>query len=104
MRPETGAQENDKHNEEGNEMTRTLRRTALGLAVLSAMAPAAWATNGMNLEGYGPIATAMGGAVQTYDNGTAFYMPALGLARAPLLSASPIKACRRDPPLPSPAA
>lgn len=29
------------------------------------------ATNGMNLEGYGPVATAMGGASLAYDNGTA---------------------------------
>lgn len=32
------------------------------------------ATNGMNLEGYGPIATAMGGASMAYDNGTAAVM------------------------------
>ncbi|MBA4136846.1 MAG: aromatic hydrocarbon degradation protein [Opitutus sp.] len=29
------------------------------------------ATNGMNMEGYGPIATAMGGASMAFDNGTA---------------------------------
>jgi long-chain fatty acid transport protein len=29
------------------------------------------ATNGMNLEGYGPVATAMGGASLAFDNGTA---------------------------------
>lgn len=29
------------------------------------------ATNGMNLEGYGPVATSMGGASFAYDNGTA---------------------------------
>lgn len=29
------------------------------------------ATNGMNMEGYGPVATAMGGASLAYDNGTA---------------------------------
>lgn len=29
------------------------------------------ATNGMNMEGYGPIATALGGASLAYDNGTA---------------------------------
>src|SRR5437763_754946 len=29
------------------------------------------ATNGMNMEGYGPIATALGGASFAYDNGTA---------------------------------
>lgn len=36
--------------------------------------PAAYATNGMNLEGYGPIATGMGGASMAYDNGTAAMM------------------------------
>lgn len=38
---------------------------ALGLA------PTLRATNGMNMEGYGPVATAMGGASLAYDNGTA---------------------------------
>jgi len=35
---------------------------------------AAYATNGMNLEGYGPIATGMGGASMAYDNGDAAVM------------------------------
>lgn len=35
---------------------------------------AAFATNGMNMEGYGPIATGMGGASMAYDNGTAAVM------------------------------
>ena len=30
-----------------------------------------FATNGMNMEGYGPVATGMGGASYAYDNGTA---------------------------------
>lgn len=34
----------------------------------------AFATNGMNLEGYGPIAAAMGGASLAYDNGNAAVM------------------------------
>ncbi len=34
----------------------------------------AHATNGMNLEGYGPIAAGMGGASMAYDNGTAAVM------------------------------
>lgn len=34
----------------------------------------AYATNGMNLEGYGPIAAGMGGASFAYDNGTAAVM------------------------------
>ena len=38
------------------------------------LAPAAHATNGMNMEGYGPIATGMGGASFAYDNGTAAMM------------------------------
>jgi len=33
-----------------------------------------YATNGMNLEGYGPEATAMGGASMAYDNGTGAVM------------------------------
>ena len=44
------------------------------------------ATNGMNLEGYGPVAAAMGGASMAYDNGTAAVMnnPAtIGLMSAP---------------------
>ncbi len=41
-----------------------------GLAFLAG-SPALHATNGMDLEGYGPIATAMGGASMAYDNGTA---------------------------------
>jgi long-chain fatty acid transport protein len=36
--------------------------------------PFAFATNGMNLEGYGPIAEAMGGASMAYDNGVAAVM------------------------------
>jgi long-chain fatty acid transport protein len=57
----------------------------LALAVSAAiMAPlSAFATNGMNMEGYGPIATGMGGASMAYENGTAGMMnnPAtLGLA------------------------
>ena len=38
------------------------------------VAPVAFATNGMNLEGYGPIATGMGGASMAYDNGAAAVM------------------------------
>ena len=51
---------------------------ALGLA------SPALATNGMNMEGYGPIALGLGGASFAYDNGTAAVInnPAtLGLAR-----------------------
>jgi len=49
---------------------RLLRLSAATMAVaLPAMT--SYATNGMNLEGYGPVATAMGGASMAYDNGTA---------------------------------
>lgn len=34
----------------------------------------AFATNGMNMEGYGAVATGMGGAAAAYDNGTAAMM------------------------------
>ncbi len=43
----------------------------LGLAVLPY---SLWATNGMNLEGYGPVSSAMGGTAMAYDNGTAAMM------------------------------
>jgi len=43
------------------------RAAAVGMSV-----PAiAYATNGMLMEGYGPIAAGMGGAAMAYDNGTA---------------------------------
>lgn len=43
---------------------------AATLAALTLTSPLV-ATNGMNMEGYGPIATAMGGASMAFDNGTA---------------------------------
>jgi long-chain fatty acid transport protein len=50
-------------------------RTAVALLVLGALsAQHAYATNGMNLSGYGPEAHAMGGASMAYDNGTAAVM------------------------------
>jgi long-chain fatty acid transport protein len=51
-----------------------LRLTALSVALLSCLAPSAQATNGMDLEGYGPIALGMGGASFAYDNGLAAMM------------------------------
>ena len=48
-----------------NKLAATL--AAIGLAVSSP----AIATNGMIMEGYGPIAAGMGGASMAYDNGTA---------------------------------
>ena len=41
------------------------------VAAVMALPNAARATNGMIMEGYGPVATAMGGAAMAYDNGTA---------------------------------
>ena len=46
------------------------RLKALPLAALIASLPA-WATNGMNMEGYGPVSTGMGGASQAMDHGAA---------------------------------
>lgn len=41
------------------------------MAAICAAALPALATNGMNMEGYGPISTGMGGASQAFDHGTA---------------------------------
>ena len=46
-----------------------LRLTSV--AALVATGLPALATNGMNMEGYGPISTGMGGASQALDHGTA---------------------------------
>lgn len=54
-------------------MKRKLLCVALSCAATTA-SNLANATNGMNMEGYGPIATAMGGASMAYDNGTAAMM------------------------------
>ncbi|MDD4881255.1 MAG: outer membrane protein transport protein, partial [Gallionellaceae bacterium] len=51
----------------------TFNKLAIALAA-AGFASGAYATNGMNLEGYGPIATGMGGASFAYDNGTAAVM------------------------------
>jgi len=53
-----------------------LKRHVLALALASSIAAPAtvWATNGMKMEGYGPIAAGMGGASMAYDNGTAAVM------------------------------
>jgi long-chain fatty acid transport protein len=50
-----------------------LKRLFASLAVAGIAAPAC-ATNGMDLEGYGPVATAMGGASFAYDNGAGAMM------------------------------
>lgn len=47
--------------------------TAIAAAILMT-GTAAWATNGMILEGYGPVALAMGGAATAIENGTAAMM------------------------------
>ncbi|MBU0752022.1 MAG: outer membrane protein transport protein [Gammaproteobacteria bacterium] len=47
-----------------------LKKIAALLAVAGLSAPA-FATNGMNLPGYGPVAAGMGGASMAYDNGNA---------------------------------
>jgi len=46
----------------------------LALLCSLTLVPAAYATNGMDMEGYGPIATGMGGASMAYDNGSAAVM------------------------------
>jgi long-chain fatty acid transport protein len=52
-----------------------MRKTQLLIALAAiGFAGSAFATNVMNLEGYGPIATGMGGASIAYDNGTAGVM------------------------------
>ncbi|MDZ7585740.1 MAG: outer membrane protein transport protein [Thiobacillus sp.] len=49
-----------------------LNKLAATLAAVGLAAPSlAMATNGMVMEGYGPIAAGMGGAAMAYDNGTA---------------------------------
>ncbi|MBU1235687.1 MAG: outer membrane protein transport protein [Gammaproteobacteria bacterium] len=48
----------------------TLKKIAALLSIAGIASPA-FATNGMNMEGYGPIASGMGGASMAYDNGTA---------------------------------
>lgn len=50
-----------------------LKKLAVLLAIVGGSAPVL-ATNGMNLEGYGAVATAMGGASMAYDNGAGAMM------------------------------
>lgn len=51
--------------------TTYIRHAAAILIAATAFTSQLVATNGMNMEGYGPVATAMGGASMAYDNGTA---------------------------------
>lgn len=44
------------------------------LIAIAGFSTSAFATNGMNLEGYGAVATAMGGASMAYDNGAGAMM------------------------------
>lgn len=54
---------------------KTVRHFAIPLSAMAALFPVVvHATNGMNLEGYGPVATGMGGASMAYDNGSAAVM------------------------------
>ncbi len=55
----------------GAKLVLSLMLCSIASAVISNVA---LATNGMNLEGYGPIATGMGGASMAYDNGAAAMM------------------------------
>ena len=55
-------------------MKRLNQKTVLAAAMALVFSAPALATNGMNMEGYGPIATGMGGASMAYDNGTAASM------------------------------
>lgn len=52
-----------------------MKISKLAFALMSmGFAAGAYATNGMNIEGYGPIAAGMGGASMAYDNGNAAMM------------------------------
>jgi long-chain fatty acid transport protein len=50
------------------------KRTSAMVLALGGMTGHAFATNGMNVEGFGPIATSMGGASMAYDNGASAMM------------------------------
>jgi len=53
-------------------MQHRIRSTAIAAALM--LTGSAWATHGMQMEGYGPAALGMGGAASAYDNGTAAMM------------------------------
>lgn len=51
------------------------RKSVISLMAAGVVAsPLAYATNGMNLAGYGPVSESMGGTSMAYDNGTAATM------------------------------
>lgn len=53
-----------------SERNNPMKQTKLALAVASSLAATpVFATNGMNMEGYGPISSAMGGTASAYENG-----------------------------------
>ena len=49
----------------------TCRLTLVASLTAFAITPTLFATNGMNMEGYGPVSTGLGGASQAVDHGTA---------------------------------
>jgi len=49
----------------------SFRLAPLAASALALLGAPAWATNGMNMEGYGPVSTGMGGASQAIDHGAA---------------------------------
>jgi len=56
-------------------MSSGFNKSLIAVSISSVLAaPAVYATNGMNVEGYGPIAAAMGGASMAYENGSAATM------------------------------
>ena len=55
-------------------MKNSKRLLALAVSAVITAPMSAFATNGMNMEAYGPIAGGMGGASMAYDNGTAAMM------------------------------
>jgi len=55
-------------------MQKKIISQAVGVVVAVAASGSVWATNGMNLEGYGAVSTAMGGASAAFDNGNSGVM------------------------------
>ena len=53
---------------------RKLSAILMAIALLAGIPVTAMATNGMNLEGYGPISAGMGGTSFGFHNGTAAMM------------------------------
>ncbi len=51
-----------------------MHRRVLAVALTGLIAPAAWATNGMNMESFGARAAGLGGASMAYDSGNSAVM------------------------------